>query len=412
MSDRSRILKNSLFLYVLTFSNYFIGLLLFPYLSRVLSVEKFGLIGFLTSLCLIFQMIVEFGFQLSTTAEISINRDDANRVSNLVSSMTAAKGVLALISTIAFFCCTLVVDILRQHFFLAVLFYCDSIVKAFLPDAYFRGIEKMKAITIRAVVAKSGILFSTLLFIHNDDNLIIYPLSMVVFDSIALGWAFLLILKDHIHFVRVSFRDIFSSVHSSFWFFISRISVSINGSLGSIFLGLKFLPESVEMGLFAGATRISTAGEQMIPPVGDSLYPFMVRKKDYSIFYKVLAYGGIIWFVGCSFVFLFAGEICSFILGNNYFSAGQYLRILVIGVFFGFFGFMFGYPALSPIGKANYANAAIMVSALTNVSACLILWCTNNISLLSVCIVFGSSNIVVFFVRFFAFLRFRHLRYV
>ena len=84
MGDRKRIIKNSFFLYALTFSNYFIGLLLFPYLSRVLSVEKFGLIGFSTSICLVFQMIVEFGFQLSTTAEISLHREDGKVISRLV----------------------------------------------------------------------------------------------------------------------------------------------------------------------------------------------------------------------------------------------------------------------------------------------------------------------------------------
>lgn len=46
--------KNALFLYALTFSNYLIGLFLLPYLSRVLSVEKFGVIGFATSFCLVF----------------------------------------------------------------------------------------------------------------------------------------------------------------------------------------------------------------------------------------------------------------------------------------------------------------------------------------------------------------------
>ena len=80
----SAIAKNAVFLYGLTFSNYFVGLLLFPYLSRVLSVEGFGLIGFSTSLCLVFQMIVEYGFQISTTATVSVNRDDKGRVSTIV----------------------------------------------------------------------------------------------------------------------------------------------------------------------------------------------------------------------------------------------------------------------------------------------------------------------------------------
>ena len=55
--SHSRIFKNALFLYALTFSNYLIGLFLLPYLSRVLSVEKFGVIGFATSFCLENQMI-------------------------------------------------------------------------------------------------------------------------------------------------------------------------------------------------------------------------------------------------------------------------------------------------------------------------------------------------------------------
>lgn len=70
---------------------------------------------------------------------------------------------------------------------------------------------------------------------------------------------------------------------------------------------------------------------------------------------------------------------------------------------------MFGYPALSPIGKAVYANAAIMVSAIINVIACMILWATDNISVLSVSIVFGSSDIVVFIVRFCAFMKFKSM---
>lgn len=83
--SHSRIFKNALFLYALTFSNYLIGLLLLPYLSRVLSVEKFGVIGFATSFCLVFQMVVEYGFQLSTTAAISVHRDDKTKMSRTIS---------------------------------------------------------------------------------------------------------------------------------------------------------------------------------------------------------------------------------------------------------------------------------------------------------------------------------------
>ncbi|HFI2665000.1 TPA: oligosaccharide flippase family protein, partial [Streptococcus suis] len=73
---KNKIAKNTLFLYILTFSNYFLGLMLFPYLSRVLSVEKFGLVGFSMSFVLIFQMIVEYGFSISGTAQIAKYQSD------------------------------------------------------------------------------------------------------------------------------------------------------------------------------------------------------------------------------------------------------------------------------------------------------------------------------------------------
>ena len=81
----------------------------------------------------------------------------------------------------------------------------------------------------------------------------------------------------------------------------------------------------------------------------------------------------------------------------------------MVGVFFGYFSFMFGYPALSPIGKSTWANAAIMVSAIVNLTACAVLWLTGNITPLTVCVVFSSTNITTFIVRFSAFMKFKNL---
>ena len=406
---QSIIFKNAFFLYGLTFSNYFIGLLLFPYLSRVLSVERFGVIGFATSVCLVFQMIVEYGFQISTTAKVSLHRDDKIQVSHIISTMTYAKAMLAGISSIAFIICAIVMESVRIHALIVSLFFVDTIIKAFLPDAYFRGIERMKDITIRAVVIKSGILIATLILVRGDATLVIYPISMIVCDSLALVWAFVLLRNDGVGMVQSSFKEILQAIKDSFWFFISRVSVSINGSLGSIFLGMSYSPESLQMGLYSGATRLSTAGEQMIPPIGDALYPSMMKKKDYSVFRRIVLVGGCVWFAVCAAVAALAPQLCGIILGDQYISAGNYLRILMFGVFLGFFSFMFGYPALSPIGKATYANAAIMVSACVNLTVCAILWLTDSITPLSICIVFASTNLTVLTVRLGAFMHFRHL---
>lgn len=408
MSSHKRVFKNALFLYGLTFSNYFIGLLMFPYLSRVLSVEQFGVVGFATSFCLIFQMIVEYGFQISTTATVSLHREDLPMLSRVISTMTYAKTILLVMTIIAFAICGLQMASVRSHISFIFLFFIDSLIKAFLPDAYFRGVERMKDITIRTVVAKSGILVMTILFVKDDNTAYIYPLSMIIFDMIALVWAFVLLKKDGLTPTGTTRKELSTALKESFWFFISRVSVSINGSLGSIFLGQQYAPNSVEMGLYSASTRLSTAGEQMIPPIGDALYPSMMKHKDYRFFYRVVVIGGIVWFIVCGLVSAFAPQLCGIVLGEQYVEAGNYLRILMVGVFFGYFSFMFGYPALSPMGKATYANIAIMISAATNLCLCGLLWICNSISLLSICLVFASSNIVVFIVRFISFVVFTY----
>lgn len=400
LSSQRTVAKNALSLYGLTFSNYFIGLLMFPYLSRVLSVGAFGVIGYATSLCTVFQMVIEYGFQISTTAEIAQGRRDKQGVGLIVSTMTGAKLLLSALSLVAFIACCAVSDSLREHALLLLLFFIDYALKALLPDSYFRGLERMGQITVRSVVARSGILVATVLFVKGDESLLAYPAAMVVCDAVALAWAFLLIRRDGVALVVPVTRDVLSAIKKGFWFFISRISASINGSLGSLFLGTAFSPDSFAMGIYSGATRLSTAAQQMITPIGDALYPSMMTRRDYGLFFRSLILGGAVWLAGCVGASVLATPICEVVLGSQYADAGDALRILMVGVCFGFFSNLFGYPALSPLGEAKQANIGIMVSTVVSLIAFAVLWATGNLTLTSVCVVVSAMNAISFFYRF------------
>jgi len=70
--DKKRLLSNFFSLSVLQIFTYILPLLTLPYLVRVLGVEKFGLVMFAQAFMMLFNLLVEYGFILSATREVSI----------------------------------------------------------------------------------------------------------------------------------------------------------------------------------------------------------------------------------------------------------------------------------------------------------------------------------------------------
>ena len=93
-----RILKNTVYLSFLQLWNYLLPLITLPYLVKVLGPEKYGLVAFAQAFIQYFVILTDYGFNFSATREISMNRDDWERVSKIFISVMVIKMVLIMIS--------------------------------------------------------------------------------------------------------------------------------------------------------------------------------------------------------------------------------------------------------------------------------------------------------------------------
>ena len=83
----SRLLSNTFNLFVLYGISSIVPILLVPYLLNTIGVEKYGLVNFALIFSFYFQIVNEFGFDLSNVRHIVKNRENISELGKIVSSI-------------------------------------------------------------------------------------------------------------------------------------------------------------------------------------------------------------------------------------------------------------------------------------------------------------------------------------
>lgn len=154
-SKKGVLLKNTIMLYIMQFSTYFLSFIVVPYETRVLGATVYGKVGVATAIMVYFQLVIDFGFILSATEEVSLHRDDKQRVSRIFTSVTINKILLTIGSIVVLAVLCQAMPSWREDRTFYMLFLVATAVNSMMPDYLYRGLEQMETITIRAVVIKA-----------------------------------------------------------------------------------------------------------------------------------------------------------------------------------------------------------------------------------------------------------------
>lgn len=143
-AERKTLLENFLSLGALQIVSYVIPLINLPYLSRILGVEMFGLVFFAFAFMQYFIMLTDYGFGLSATREIAINRHNKNNLSNIFSAVTFIKLCLLLVSFLILCLMIIFIPKLHENWLVFLLSFLMVVGNAIYPVWFFQGMERMK----------------------------------------------------------------------------------------------------------------------------------------------------------------------------------------------------------------------------------------------------------------------------
>lgn len=399
MKNQKRVLfKNTVMLYILTFSTYILSFIVVPYQTRVLGPDKFGLLGLASAIMVYAQLVMDFGFLLSATQEVSVNRDDRKRLSNIFTCVTVNKLFLGLISLGVVMLVCAFVDQWSEHLLFFALFFVSTLLTSLLPDYLYRGIEKMGAVTVRTVLIK--VFFSLMVFVlvKDENDYLMIPILNIIGNGIALLCVYVhLGVKERIHFTKVGLFDLLNRFKLSATFFLSRIATTIYTVTNTIILDL--MSGGAKTAYYTSADKLVSTAKSGVSPISDSLYPYLVRNKDFKLVAKVLLLIEPIIIIGCAIVFIWAEPLCLWFFGEEYGETAPILRALLPIVVIILPSYIAGFPMLGAMGLNKHANYSVILGSALHVVNLIVLYFTGNLTMITLGIAASIAELIILIYR-------------
>ena len=372
-NDKKRLLENFISLSVLQGANYILPLITLPYLVRVLGPEKFGLIAFAQAFIQYFNILTDYGFNLSATREISIHSEDKEKVSEIFSSVMVVKFALLILSFIIMTVVVFSFEKFRKDWLVYYLTFGVVVGQVFFPVWFFQGMERMKYITFLNTLAKVMFTIAIFIFVRKVSDYLYVPLlnslGFIIVALLSLGIVF---RKFRVRFKFPSKGELFFQLNQGWHIFVSVIAISSYRNFNIFALGL--FANNFVVGNYAIAEKILKAIQGLQNPVGQALFPFLSKKfsniqikNAVEILAKYSKFVFVIYFFLFVIVFFLSPFFIKLASSKNLEDSLFDLRILSFVILIGGLNYYFGILGLISLGFKKEFSDVVSRTGLFNI---------------------------------------------
>lgn len=328
--DIKQLIENFFSLAVLKVFNLILPFVTLPYLIKTLGFEQYGAIVLALALMQYFQAVTDYGFNLSATRDIARHRHSKRQLSFIYSKVMASKLFLLVIS----------VSLILPVIFFVPQFQADRAVfllmlpvligHTLFPEWFFRGVEKMRYITLLDLSIKLFFTAGVFVFIHKPEDYWIYPLlNGIGYCVVAIVAHYLVKKHFSTSFVFVGAKQIKKTLKSGFPLFVNQFAPNLYNNTTSFFVGLVL--GNYSAGVFGAVRQAVNLLSVLNSVVAAVAFPYLNRNKNsFGVFSKVYL---LVFFSLCViFVFLKFYILRIFNISNDI--PDEFYYILLVGVFF------------------------------------------------------------------------------
>ncbi|MEE1324741.1 MAG: oligosaccharide flippase family protein, partial [Bifidobacteriaceae bacterium] len=176
--DIKSVKHNTVMNVLLTASNALVSLITIPYVTRILSVSGYGVVGFAQNTANWFSIFATFGISTYGIRECAKVRTDRIALAQTLTELLALLGVFTAVALSVFAACILFIPQFAAHAVFFWIFFANTFIMSFGVDWFYQAIEQYSYITKRSVAFKVVSLVCILLFVRHANDAVQYALIL------------------------------------------------------------------------------------------------------------------------------------------------------------------------------------------------------------------------------------------
>lgn len=287
--NNKKVAENYFFMTFLASSSLVIGLILYPYVIRILGKEAYGIYIFIVSNIQLFQVFSSFGFDMPALKKISLFPDHSQIKSRVVSEVFISKLLLFPISLLIIAVISVFVPFVQRHIALYYIVFSSQLVEILFPTWYFQGIQRMKFVTYTNLAVRLVTIPLIFIFIRSSDDLLLYALIVSLLPLCGSIFAFFyLIIKEKIRLQLCSIRQLKSTFRTALPFFWTVAFGTVKKESVTFVIGTFFSMQSVA--LYDLASKLILIPRIITSNINGALFPNVMQNISTERIKRIMRY--------------------------------------------------------------------------------------------------------------------------
>lgn len=375
---KSRVSANYIYNVLYQILTFITPIITAPILTRTLGASNIGIYDYTYSIVNWFILFGMLGVTLYGNKEIAkaATTNDKNVISKVFSQIFTMQMITVFLSLILF----LVIFGLTNFEYKEVYLFQSILIFAsgFEISWLYVGLENFKRVTARNFIIKIITVLGIILFIKDANDLILYTILIGV-TTLLGGISLFVGIKDIVHYIRPTFKELFNHIKGSIILFIPQIATSIYSIFSKTMIGMLY-PNIDEVGFYNYAYKLITMVLYLVTTIGTVMLPHVVstiasgkEDKAKDMTNKTLKIALCLSFPLAIGFAVVAPYFIPWFLTEEFSKTGYIISILAPTIIFISITNVFGTQYLIPFDRVKQYTISIVSGSIVNIISNLIL---------------------------------------